>query len=596
MNDRVTAGRATLEAVRALHGVGRAAVTADPDRHTLEARIVPWGTAARVTDDGRTFYRETWEPGSLVPDARVIVYDGHVPGGGGPGRLNANRTPIGLASGFRAEADGFYATLTLANTPRGVEVFELASLFGELDVSLEADIAASPTSGGSIARTAAAPSLLTGVAVVLPPGNGAFAGATATAARAAADPDTDDDTDDDTDEAADDDADAGGTAAARAGVGRAELAELVRAEVVRLNVTGQRDRVGRAGPWARFRSFDEVIDVARGGRRAAAAEVSEQFRDAYQAWAGARRAQLTAARAGRALVDQITTDNPGLMAPSWLTEVFGIVDQGRPGIVAFGGPRSPGDSGLDVHWPYYDGDLRAIVAAQLAEKTAINSVKVSFKRGQATLATYAGGSDVSYQLQRRSTPAYMSLYDRILQIAYGLTTENAFVDALAAGAGAPPLTYDAGTDADGSAAKAVLFAASARVKTATGTPATAALAASDVYAALGGSAWLQPPQYGTQNVAGTASASTLSINVSGLSITEAPDLADGTMIVSNDSAASWLEDGPFLVRAEDVEKLGTDVAIWGMGAPAIFLPAGVVKITVTVPPPITTASSGRSSK
>ena len=547
MTRTYTVARATLEAVRAVHAAGRAAVDVDADRHSLDARIVPWHTAARVTDDGRTFYRETWEPGSLVPDTRVVVYDGHVPGGGGPGRLNADRVPIGVAHGFRTEADGFYATLTLANTPRGTEVFELARLFGELDVSLEADIPATATSG-TIARTAEHPSLLTGVAVVLPPGTGAFPGALATAARAAGDEDDDEESDDD-DDKKDDTGPAAEPAgdAGRAGVARGELAELVRAEVARLAITSQRDRTGRAGPWARYRSFDEVIDVARGGRRQAANEVSEQFRDTYQAWSAGRRAEVSALRAGRAFVDQITTDNPGLMPPSWLSEVFGIVDQGRPAIVAFGGPSSPGTSGMDVHWPYYTGDLRAIVAAQATQKAPINSVKVSFLRGQATLATYAGGSDVSYQLQRRSTPAYMSLYDRILQIAFGLTTENAFVDAVVAGAGAPPITYLAGSDTTGSAAKAALFAASARVKLATGRPATVALAASDVYAALGGKSWLQPPMYGTQNVAGTAAASTLQINISGLDIIEAPDMAAGTMIVSNDSAASWLEDGPFLV-------------------------------------------------
>ena len=600
MTTLVTVGRATVEAIRATHAVARASVTAErvDGRRTLEARVVPWHTAARVTDDGRTFYRETWEPGSLIPDTRVPVYNGHIPGGGGPGRLNPDRELIGRADNFRTEADGFYATITLVDDAAARRVYDVADLFGELDVSLEADVPAGAS--GTVARTAAAPVLLTGLAVVLPPGSGAFPGAMATAARS--DAGTDDDDDDETDDDGDDENGDTGTdpppaGAGRAGVTRGELAEAVRAEVVRLNISGQRDRVGRGGPWARFRSFDEVIDVARGGRRQAAAEVSRQFAETYQAWSVARRADMVAARVGRALVDQVPADNPGLMPPSWLSEVFGIVDQGRPGIVAFGGARSPGDSGLDVYWPYYDGDLRAIVAAQTAPKAPINSVKVSFKRGQATLATYAGGSDVAYQLQRRSTPAYMSLYDRILQIAFGLTTENAFVDAVQTAAGSD-MTYDGTADTDGSAAKAVLFAASAQVKRVTGTPATAALAASDVYAALGGMPWLQPPQYGTQNVPGTASASTLSINISGLTITEAPDLAAGHLLVSNDSAAAWLEDGPFLVRAEDVEKLGTDVAIWGMGAAAIFLPAGVVDITVTVPPPLELAARtpAKSSK
>ena len=51
----------------------------------------------------------------------------------------------------------------------------------------------------------------------------------------------------------------------------------------------------------------------------------------------------------------------------------------------------------------------------------------------------------------------------------------------------------------------------------------------------------------------------------------------GTVLVTNEQAAAWLEEGPFLASAEDVPKLGTDVAIWGMGAPGLFLPAGITK-------------------
>jgi hypothetical protein len=579
---------ATLEAP-ALHRAGRAEVQATGTDLTLTACVVPWNVAAEVTDDGRSFYTESWGPGSLIPDDMVVIYDGHVPGGDGRGGLNRDRVPIGRASGFDDRDDGLYATLTLANTSRGRDVYELARTLGYVHVSLEADVETGP-SGGTVGRTAARPSPLTGLAIVLPPGRGAYPGAMAAAGRAQADPPDDDDDDSDDDEPNPDiEPDAPAPA------GRANVEHLVRQELARYGMTAQRERTVAAGPFARFNSFAQVMVEAReSGRRQVREELSAQFAAAYRAHAERNRLMVSGI-GGRALVDQITADNPGVLPPTWLSEVFGIVDQGRPASVALG-IRSAGSSGMEIDWPYYDGDLSVIVAQQLAEKTAINSVKVSIKRASQTLETYAGGSDVSYQLIRRSSPAYLGLYDRILQIAYGLTTESAFAVALSAGAGAPALTYDAGTDDDGAAVKAVLFAASARVKAATGSPASVALAASDVYAALGGMAWLQPPQYGTQNTAGTASAATLRINISGLEIVEAPALPDGEVIVTNPGAAGWFEDGPFLVTAEDVEKLGRDVAIWGMGTPGIFLPAGVVKITVTVPPPIALAASSSKSK
>jgi hypothetical protein len=250
---------------------------------------------------------------------------------------------------------------------------------------------------------------------------------------------------------------------------------------------------------------------------------------------------------------------------------------------------------MDVSWPYYDGDLTTIVAVQTAEKTEINSVKVSFKRATEPLRTFAGGSDVSYQLQRRSSPAYMALYDRILQLAYGITTETAFDTDIVAKASGAHIPLELGDDADGSATSAALFAASSRVKTATGAGASAALAAPDVFAALGGKSWLQAPQYGTTNVPGTTSAATLRINISGLEVVEAVGMAAGKMVVTNDQAASWLEAGPYLATAEDVAKLGTDVAIWGMGATGAFLPAGIVVIDVdlTVTPPVAARSTSK---
>ena len=102
---------------------------------------------------------------------------------------------------------------------------------------------------------------------------------------------------------------------------------------------------------------------------------------------------------------------------------------------------------------------------------------------------------MSYQLQRRSSPSYMSLYDRILQIAYGITTENAFVDALVAGAGhtlvLAPLT------ATLQEIRGFLFGASAHVRSVTGAPASVVLVSSDVFLAWGGLENLWPAQYGT---------------------------------------------------------------------------------------------------
>jgi hypothetical protein len=280
----------------------------------------------------------------------------------------------------------------------------------------------------------------------------------------------------------------------------------------------------------------------------------------------------------RALVDQTTTDNAAIVGgPRFIADVVGIIRASREGISAFGGAGSLGDGGMELNWPYYDGDLTTLVAKQAAEKTEIHSVKVSIKSTSAPIETFAGGSDISYQLIRRSSPSYLELYGRIMLAGWSVTTEQAFEAAILAAATGSVVYDPTAPDADGALARAAFFEASSAVKRATGSPATIALAATDVFVALGGNAGLVPPAYGTQNVAGTAQASTLRVNVSGLEVVEAPFLPDGTLLWSNGQAASWREDGPFVATAEDVAKLGQNRAIWSMGGTAVFVPAGIVK-------------------
>ena len=283
---------------------------------------------------------------------------------------------------------------------------------------------------------------------------------------------------------------------------------------------------------------------------------------------------------GRVLADQLTTDNPGVIPPSWATEVAGILDFARPAIVATGGPASLGDSGMELDWPYLDPalNLDTSVNKQVAEKTQIASVKVKILKGSQPIDTYAGGSDVSYQLIRRSKPKYREAYVRILELAYARATEAAYEAQLLAVAGSS-LVLTATATAD--QVRGFLFAASAIVADTTGKPATVDLVSPTEFARIGGLPNLWPSAYGTANVAGTAQASTLAINVSGLPIVRAPFLTGNTHLVLNDLSARWHEDGPFPISAEDVAKLGQNVAIWGMGTGATTVPKAIVKSTLT---------------
>jgi phage head maturation protease len=291
-------------------------------------------------------------------------------------------------------------------------------------------------------------------------------------------------------------------------------------------------------------------------------------------------------------VDQITGNNPGVMQPGWLNTVIGVVSTGRPFITALGGPMNPGPTGLQINWPYYDGDLMTLVGNQVAQKTEITSVRVDIKTAAQALLTFAGGSDLSYQLILRSTPAYQQLYEGMLAQAYAMVTDNFAVDAAVA-ASTSDVTLDPAT-ATPAAVAAALFQASSIVQRATGAPATVVAAADDVYGKLAAAVFTMAAAP-TGNVGGAAaSASGLSVSLAGFSIVNVPGLAPGLAVVTNRQAGAFLEDGPRTVTAEDVPKLGRDVAIWGLGNWATFTAKGIVVLAAT--PPVAARKANAKSK
>jgi len=282
----------------------------------------------------------------------------------------------------------------------------------------------------------------------------------------------------------------------------------------------------------------------------------------------------------RALADQITANNAGVLPPNWIMEVKNIVDLGRPAITAFG-VQSAGTSGMEIAWPYFDGDLALIVAAQETEKSEVNSVRIDIKKENASLATFAAGSDISYQLLQRSAPSYIEAHNRIMLASYALITDGAFVTDLMTAS--TPYNYDFAADTDGSGFRAAVFGASVAVQTATGRGAEFVLVASDVFTQIGGWDTFFPSNYGTYNVSGTATAGTLGVSVSGLPVIHDRQLGSGEIIVSNTTTAKFVEDGPMLGSVENVALLGRDVAIYGYGTTAAFNPAGIISLEVVAP-------------
>ena len=300
----------------------------------------------------------------------------------------------------------------------------------------------------------------------------------------------------------------------------------------------------------------------------------------YRDFGAYSKAVLDGEVESRALVDQVTANNPGVMPPNWMMQVQGIIDLGRRVITGVGGPMSAGTSGMDINWPYFSGSLTSIVEAQANEKDEVNSVAINLAKGTATLDTYAAGSDISYQLLQRSSPSYLDAHNRIMAASYATVTDRKFTqDLWLDGTGLQD--YDFAADTTGAGFREAVFGASVKCEDATQSPATAVFVSTAVFNKIGGWSTFQPEPYTVQNVSGVATASTLRVNVSGLPVIRATWLdtnAAYNAIVTNGAAARWVEDGPRLATAENVGKLGRDIAIYGYGVTAAFLPAGIVRV------------------
>jgi HK97 family phage prohead protease len=300
----------------------------------------------------------------------------------------------------------------------------------------------------------------------------------------------------------------------------------------------------------------------------------------YRSLGEYRLAVLNGDIESRALFDQVTANNPGVLPPNWSLIVRGIFDLGSPTINAFG-RESAGTTGTTFNWPYWDGDLTTIVEEQIDEKDEVNSVAINILKGTATLKTYAAGSDISYQLIQRSSPSYVDAHTRIMLNSYVQVTDIAMVAAVYGAR--TPLNYDFAADTTGTAFREAVFSASVDVQTATGMPAEFVLVSPTVFKKIGGWSTFFPSNYGTFNVSGTAESRTLGVNVSGLPVILDRNIGGNAILVSNREAARFIEDGPRLATVENAALLGRDVAIYGYGAAQIISGAGIIGLEVVAP-------------
>jgi hypothetical protein len=163
--------------------------------------------------------------------------------------------------------------------------------------------------------------------------------------------------------------------------------------------------------------------------------------------------------------------------------------------------------------------------------------------------------------------------------AWATKTNQAFHDMLADNWSHNQTDYDTSSDTDGAELVERLFQASVDVETETGAPAQFVIASTAMFVSLAAKSRIVPAYAGNMaNAAGNQLANTLQVSVNGLPVIHDRDLPGTELIVSNTLAAKWAEDGPYTITADDVAKLGQNVAVWGLGAPMILRGDGIVRI------------------
>jgi HK97 family phage prohead protease/HK97 family phage major capsid protein len=282
----------------------------------------------------------------------------------------------------------------------------------------------------------------------------------------------------------------------------------------------------------------------------------------------------------RTIAENTLADNDGVNPETWLTNIYGLVNKGRPVASAFGIAPLPA-SGMSIHWPTVTS--MPVVGEQDPEGEEIASNAFTIEDNSASIKLYAGGGKVTRQLIDRSSPAYVDAIMRAFAAAYGKTTETAFVSAVVAAANSSTglaantfagfldgITNAAADIYDESSLTADFIVASGDVWRL-----MASLTAGDGRPAL--------TVTGTGvNVGGTANIASLSGTFAGLPVIYSHAASSGTLLVASSDAAKFHESAgaPLEITSDDASNLKRGIGVYGYGLSVAYQPKAIRSIAL----------------
>jgi HK97 family phage major capsid protein len=306
------------------------------------------------------------------------------------------------------------------------------------------------------------------------------------------------------------------------------------------------------------------------------------------------------ARLTRVVANTLTADTPGLVPPQVTGGLLFALNEQRPTVNSFSKPALPA-TGMKVQRPNVTQHTN--VQQQATEKTEVISATFQVNLLEATLQTWAGQADVSWQLAERSSPGAIDLIFSDLVGMYARNS-NGQAASLFVG-GIPP-----GGTWDGTGPGLVPALSDAAV-TIAGTshdrimPTTVWMGL-DVFGQITGlvDADGRPllPNIGPTNAVGTADATSIG-NLRGLNVVvDAAPAMNGHLIVGHPRYAEWYETAgaPVRLSVTEVSILGYNIGVAGMFAFLLTDPGAFVDLAVTITAAASTSrqrsSSSSSSK
>jgi hypothetical protein len=275
----------------------------------------------------------------------------------------------------------------------------------------------------------------------------------------------------------------------------------------------------------------------------------------------------------RALEDVITTDNPGVVPPTYLKEMIGVIDASRPFLSSTRRLDEPDTMKLTV--PVIT--QRPLAGVQSTEKTEVESRKTIITSTDFDAITIAGAGDLSIQIIKKSTPSFLDLWMELLGEAYAIEAEDQAILALfnaiggvGAGTALDPADLSLG------AAFVSSFDAIRRP------PDTIWLSTQAVGEFIDAKATTtNQPLYPGLRASATAAGGIEGV-ISGLNPVHVPTLdAHGAYaIVGPSSGFAWAESGTYTLQADNPTLAGRDIALVGLLYPAPWYPAAFTAYNV----------------